>query len=134
VIIAGTVLIGWVLIAGTEGGVAASHRDGRAAGKFRLLDFTLDFQKPVFWVVLIGGFVAKLGVVYQRPSCVVQRYLTTHDEKGAARSILFNGVLSFVNCAVFFLIGSACHVLSFASRMARCDDAQETIRSFPTFM
>ena len=106
VIIAGTVLIGWVLIAGTEGGGVGFIEIGRAAGKFRLLDFTLDFQKPVFWVVLIGGIVANLAS-YTSDQCVVQRYMTTHDEKSAARSILFNGVLSFVNCAVFFLIGSA---------------------------
>lgn len=106
VIIAGTVLIGWALIAGTEGGVAGFIEIGRAAGKFRLFDFALDFQKPVFWVVLIGGLVANLAS-YTSDQCVVQRYMTTHDEKGAARSILFNGVLSFVNCGVFFLLGTA---------------------------
>ena len=33
--------------------------------------------------------------------------MTTTDEKGAAKSILFNGVLSFVNCFVFFSMGVA---------------------------
>jgi Na+/proline symporter len=38
---------------------------------------------------------------------VVQRYMTTPDEKGAGRSIILNGVLSFVNCFVFFTMGVA---------------------------
>jgi Na+/proline symporter len=33
--------------------------------------------------------------------------MTTPDEKGAGKSILFNGVLSFVNCFVFFIMGVA---------------------------
>jgi len=37
----------------------------------------------------------------------VQRYMTTADEKGAAKSILFNGGLSFLNCIVFFTVGVA---------------------------
>jgi Na+/proline symporter len=38
---------------------------------------------------------------------VVQRYMTTKDEAGAGKSILLNGVLSDMNCGVFFLIGVA---------------------------
>jgi Na+/proline symporter len=33
--------------------------------------------------------------------------MTTPDEKGAAKSIILNGVLSFVNCFVFFAMGVA---------------------------
>jgi Na+/proline symporter len=56
--------------------------------------------------VFAGGIVANLAS-YTSDQCVVQRYMTTPDEKGAAKSILFNGVLSFVNCFVFFVMGVA---------------------------
>lgn len=119
VIILGTVLIIAMLIAGTDGGVGGFIEIGRAAGKFRLLDFALDFKAPVFWVVLIGGLVANLAS-YTSDQCVVQRYMTTKDEKGAARSILFNGVLSYVNSGVFFLIGTALFTY-YASHPERLD-------------
>ena len=104
VMIGGTALIMILLIAGTDGGLGGFVEIGRQAGKFRVLDFALDLKAPVFWVVLVGGIVANLAS-YTSDQCVVQRYITTRDERGAARSILFNGVLSFVNCGVFFLVG-----------------------------
>jgi Na+/proline symporter len=79
---------------------------GSAADKFRVFDFAFDWTKPCFWVVLIGGLVANLAS-YTSDQCVVQRYMTTPDEKGAAKSIIFNGVLSFLNCFVFFTLGVA---------------------------
>lgn len=106
IMIGGTFLIVGLLIAGTDGGLAGFIEIGRHAGKFRLLDFAFNLKEPVFWVVLISGLVANLSS-YTSDQCVVQRYMTTKDEKGAAKSILFNGVLSYVNCGIFFLIGTA---------------------------
>jgi cyclically-permuted mutarotase family protein len=106
VMIGGMALIAVLLIAGTDGGLAGFVETGRQAGKFRVLDFAFDLKAPVFWVVLVGGIVANLAS-YTSDQCVVQRYITTKDERGAARSILFNAVLSFLNCGVFFLIGVA---------------------------
>jgi len=106
IMIGGTFLIVFLLIAGTDGGLAGFLETGREAGKFRMLDFTFDLRQPVFWVVLVGGLVANLAS-YTSDQCVVQRYMTTQNERAAAKSILFNGVLSYVNCGIFFLIGTA---------------------------
>jgi len=106
IMIGGTFLIVVLLIAGTDGGFAGFLEIGRHAGKFRVLDLALNFKAPVFWVVLVSGLVANLSS-YTSDQCVVQRYMTTKDEKSAAKSIQFNGVLSFVNCGIFFLIGTA---------------------------
>jgi SSS family transporter len=119
VIIAGTAVIAVLLIAGTDGGFAGFVEIGRQAGKFRMLDFALDFRAPVFWVVLVGGLVANLSS-YTSDQCVVQRYMTTRDEKSAARSILFNSVFSYVNCGIFFLIGTALFTY-YASNPERLD-------------
>ena len=106
ILIGSTALIIVMLIAGTDGGLSGFVRMGLEADKFRMFDFAFDWGKPCFWVVLISGIVANLAS-YTSDQCVVQRYMTTPDEKGAAKSIIFNGVLSFVNCVVFFLMGVA---------------------------
>jgi len=106
VMICGTFLIVVLLIGHTDGGFAGFIEIGRQAEKFRLLDFTFDLKAPVFWVVLVGGLVANLSS-YTSDQCVVQRYMTTQNEKAAAKSILFNSVLSFLNCGLFFVIGVA---------------------------
>ena len=106
ILIASTALIYILLVCGTDGGLSGFISSGAEAGKFRTFDFALDWSQPCFWVVLIGGIVANLAS-YTSDQCVVQRYMTTKDERGAAKSILFNGVLSFFNCIVFFTLGVA---------------------------
>lgn len=106
ILIASTVLILVWLIVGTDGGWSGFIQMASSAGKFRVFDLALDWTKPCFWVVFVGGLVANLAS-YTSDQCVVQRYMTTPDEKGAAKSILFNGGLSFLNCFVFFMVGVA---------------------------
>lgn len=106
ILIASTVLIMAWAIAGSDGGFPGFVSQGLAAGKFRVFDMAFDWAKPCFWVVFVGGVVANLAS-YTSDQCVVQRYMTTPDERGAAKSILFNGVLSFANCFVFFTMGVA---------------------------
>lgn len=98
-------IIAWA-ICGTDGGFSGFVAKGMDAHKFRVFDFAFDWTKPCFWVVFVSGMVANLAS-YTSDQCVVQRYMTTPDEKGAAKSIIFNGVLSFFNCFVFFSMGVA---------------------------
>ena len=106
ILIGGTIVMFAFLVFGTDGGLSGFVAKGLDAGKFRTFDFAFDWTQPCFWVVLVGGIVANLAS-YTSDQCVVQRYMTTRDEKGAAKSILFNGALSFVNNIVFFLLGVA---------------------------
>lgn len=106
ILIGSTALILALLLAGTDGGFSGFVKMGMDAGKFRVFDFAFDWTKPCFWVVFAAGIVANLAS-YTSDQCVVQRYMTTPDEKGAGRSIMFNGFLSFANCIVFFVLGVA---------------------------
>jgi SSS family transporter len=106
ILIASTILIVVTLISGTDGGLPGFVQMGLEADKFRVFDFAFDWSKPCFWVVFISGIVANLAS-YTSDQCVVQRYMTTPNEKGAAKSIIFNSFLSFANCVVFFLMGVA---------------------------
>jgi Na+/proline symporter len=106
ILIVGTAVMFVFMVLGTDGGVAGFIEKGLAAGKFHTFDFVFDMKEPCFWVVLVGGIVGNLAS-YTSDQCVVQRYMTTRDESGAAKSIYLNGVLSFVNNIVFFLVGVA---------------------------
>ena len=106
ILIGSTVAIYAYLVCGTDGGLSGFIAKGVEAGKFKMMDFGWDWAQPVLWVVIVGGIVENLAS-YTSDQSVVQRYMTCKDEAGAAKSIKLNGVLSFVNCFVFFTLGVA---------------------------
>jgi cyclically-permuted mutarotase family protein len=93
------------MIAGTEGGLGGFIATASDAGKFHTLDFSFNWTQPVFWVVILGGIANQL-ITYTSDQSVIQRYMTTKDEKSASRSIWLNGILSIPVSIIFFLIGT----------------------------
>lgn len=93
------------MIMGIEGGLGEFWSTSVDFHKFRTFDFRFDFTQPVFWVVLIGG-VANSLITYTGDQSIVQRYMSTKDEKATARSIWLNGILSVPVTILFFLIGT----------------------------
>ena len=132
ILIGGTLVMFAFLVFGTDGGLSGFVAKGLEAGKFRTFDFAFDWTQPCFWVVLVGGIVANLAS-YTSDQCVVQRYMTTRDEKGAAKSILFNGALSFVNNVVFFLLGVALYTF-IASHPGFLPETMKGDAVFPYFI
>jgi len=106
ILIGSTIAIYAYLVCGTDGGLSGFIAKGLEEGKFKMMDFGWDWAQPVLWVALVGGIVENLAS-YTSDQCVVQRYMTCKDEAGAAKSIKLNGILSFVNCFVFFTLGVA---------------------------
>ncbi len=98
------VVLVWLIA--SSGGVSDFSTVAWTTGKLKMWDFRVLFSEPVFWVVLIMGFVENLNS-YTADQCVVQRYITCPNEKAAARSIWFNGFLSVGSSVIFYLIGSA---------------------------
>ena len=117
----------------SSGGPAECFAVASDAGKLRMLDFRFLFGEPVFWVVLVMGLVSNLNS-YTADQCVVQRYITTPNEKAASRSIWFNGVLSLVSSVIFYLIGTALytHYVKHADWMDITMPKSDSI--FPIFM
>lgn len=93
------------MIVGIDGGFAEFWNTSIEFHKFRTLDFTFDFTQPVFWVVLLGG-IANSMITYTSDQSIVQRYMSTKDEKTTANSIWLNGILSVPVTLLFFLIGT----------------------------
>lgn len=91
---------------GTEGGFDALLQIGQEDGKLRMIDLDFDFHSPTLWVVLGGGIGTNL-INQTSDQTFVQRYLTTRDEKSAARSLLTPAILVLPVSLLFFGLGTA---------------------------
>lgn len=110
-VIQGIILVGGALFAAvylilqTEGGFSGFVDMAVANDKFRLFNLSFDYTKAVFWVVILGGIANNL-ISYTSDQTVIQRYLTTKDEKSAGKGIMMNGIMSVCISVVFYLIGT----------------------------
>lgn len=138
-VIQGFILVGGALLAvvylvfNTEGGLDGFVSIGMADEKFRMFDWNWDFRSATVWVVIVGGLANNL-ISYTSDQTVIQRYLTTKDEKGARRSIMMNGGMSVFISIVFFAIGAGLYTY-FKTHPADLDftmDKTDTI--FPFFI
>ena len=121
------------LLAGVEGGLGGFFEISTQHNKFHTFDFRFNFSQPVFWVVLLGGLANTL-ISYTSDQSVVQRYMTTKDEKATGRSIWLNGFLSIPVTIVFFLLGTGLYAYytSNPERMAIVNPNIDSV--FPQFI
>ncbi|MBO4906019.1 MAG: cyclically-permuted mutarotase family protein [Bacteroidaceae bacterium] len=110
ILVGGAVLAAVYLIVNTgENGASDFWQIATDHHKLRL--FLIDTEHPfgwqnaTWWVVILGGLCNNL-ISYTSDQTVIQRYLTTSDEKSAARGILTNGLMSVVVTIAFFTIGT----------------------------
>jgi cyclically-permuted mutarotase family protein len=106
VLMAGAILAVIFLIHGTEGGMNKVIDITVDHNKMRTFNMAISFTSATFWVVLLGGLANNL-ISYSSDQTVIQRYLTTRDERSAGRSIIMNGILSILVSMVFYFIGTA---------------------------
>ena len=106
-VLLGGALLALVIVAlKVDGGVATIVGEAYAADKLRAANFSWDIATTALWVVLLGKPFEVL-VSYSADQTVVQRYLTTSDEKAAARGIWTNAVLTIPASIIFFGVGTA---------------------------
>jgi len=116
-VIWGDVIQGFVLLGGTlfaavflvteiDGGAGKLIEISMDNQKFAMFDLALSWKSATLWVVLLGGLANNL-ISYSADQTVIQRYLTTKDEKSAAKGIMMNGIMSMVVLVVFYFIGTA---------------------------
>ena len=106
ILLGGAVLALGVIVCSIEGGALQILTMAADAGKLRMINPTWDIATTAIWVVLVGKMLEGL-VPYTADQTVVQRYLTTRDEKQAARSIWTNALLMVPSGALFFALGTA---------------------------
>jgi len=91
------------------GGILPLFHTALANHKFQLFNFNWSFTTLATWSVFLGTFALQFGP-YTTDQAVIQRYLTTKDEKSAAQSIWTNGIISIPTGFLFFLLGTALYV------------------------
>ena len=103
---AGIILAIVVVIFHVDGGVMGVIDIGMADNKFRMLYLDWDITAPVLWVVMVGGTFGTL-VQYTADQGMIQRYLTTKDEKAAAKGLWLNVIIALPVGLLFYIMGVA---------------------------
>jgi len=138
ILVGGAILAAVYLIVNTgEHGASDFWQIATDHDKFRLFLFDpehpFDFVNATWWVVILGGLANNL-ISYTSDQTVIQRYLTTSDEKSAARGILTNGLMSVVVTIAFFTIGTGLYTF-FQTHPAELDITMaKSDAIFPFFM
>ena len=106
ILVGGAILAAAYLIINTgDNGASDFWQIATDNHKFRMFVWSLDWKSATFWVVILGGLGNNL-ISYTSDQTVIQRYMTTSDEKSAARGILTNGLMSVIVTIAFFTIGT----------------------------
>lgn len=134
VLLGGGLLALTLMILGVDGGVAGFASSATEADKFSMANLHWDMTSAqvALWVVIVGGFMQNLSS-YTADQAVVQRYMTTADQKLAARSIWTNAFLSIPATLLFFGIGTALYTF-YQSHPDRLDPTINTDQIFPLFI
>ena len=109
VLLGGAVLCLVLIPFQVSGGWSGINDIADASDKLRMLDFRFDLTTATFWVMVFGGLGANI-ISYGSDQTVIQRYLTTRNEKLAAWGIWTNAILCIPASLLFFGIGTALFV------------------------
>lgn len=138
-VVQGCILVGGAIFSclylwgNTEGGFTGAWQLAVDNDKMRLFDWSWDYRTATFWVAILGGLANNL-VSYTSDQTVIQRYMTTKDEKAASRSILMNGVMSVFVSIAFYVIGTGLYTF-YKTHPAAIDlTMDKTDAIFPFFM
>ena len=101
----GALLILYLVIAGTPGGISKVIEIGQKDQKFSLGGLSPDFTQSTFWVILLYGFFMNLNN-FGMDQNYVQRYHTASSAKGAAKSVWLCVKLYVPISLLFFVIGT----------------------------
>jgi len=80
-----------------------------SAKKFHIFNMEGGINSSVFWVVIIGGFFIQM-IPFTSDQVIAQRFLTTRDEKSAARSVWAHAGIVVPASLLFFGLGTALYV------------------------
>ena len=106
VLLGGALLILYGCITGVEGGVLELYERASDSGRLQMANTDWDFTKNSLPVVILGGIFINL-IPYASDQSVVQRYLTTSDERSARKAIWLGGIISIPASILFFSLGTA---------------------------
>ena len=112
VLMGGAFLIFGLVLCNIDGGIVGFIKTASEANKFHAINWNwnlLSYTTAAFWVLILGSLGQNL-VSYTSDQAVVQRYMTTSDQKKAAKSIWTNGFIALPSGLLFFALGTALFV------------------------
>ncbi len=123
-----------VIVTQLDGTIVENVQHAVSRGKFfPEISWSAEFAIESGWVLLLGTFFATL-ISYTSNQEVVQRFMTTQNEKEAARAIWVNALLSLPSGMLFFAVGTALF-LFYEQHPARLDPSlSRNDAIFPFFM
>ncbi|MBO7067639.1 MAG: sodium/solute symporter [Bacteroidaceae bacterium] len=139
-VVQGCILVGGAIFAalylwgGTEGGFSGAWQLAVDNDKLRLFVWSWDYRRVTFWVAILGGGIANNLISYTSDQTVIQRYMTTKDEKSAGRSILVNGFMSVFISVAFYFIGTGLYTFYKTHPQSLDITMQQGDAIFPYFM
>ncbi|MEM1227937.1 MAG: sodium/solute symporter [Planctomycetota bacterium] len=134
VLMGGAVLALCLLISGADGGLEGFLSAASGGDKLVMANFHWDMTSTriALWVIILGALGQNLSS-YTADQAVVQRYMTTADQKLAARSIWTNAVLSIPATLLFFAIGTGLYAF-YRTHPDKLDPTITTDQIFPLFI
>ena len=99
-----------LLIAGSvDGGFGGIVSAGLAHGKFHTFNWSWDHTTQAVWVMVLGSFLSAV-MPNTADQSVVQRYLTTRNERAAKQAAWTSALLGIPTALLFFFLGTALFV------------------------
>lgn len=128
----GGICLSLVIILINVDGLGTVYHTASEHGKLWMFNWTWDTSQAATWLILIGSFALQFGP-YTTDQAVVQRYMTTKDDRAAARSIWLNGALAIPFSLLFFVLGT-CLFVFFEAHPNLLMLGMENDKVFPLFM
>lgn len=105
IMIGGTLLAIVLIVAAIPGGGGALIDTLATHGKLKSFDWSWDLTAPTMWVIMLS-WVGKIQEFISNQT-IVQRFISTTDEKAAGRSMWINGIIGVPAVWLFFVLGAA---------------------------
>ena len=104
VLIGGAFVALGIIIGDLDGGFSELVSVAIENRKFNLAHLNWDWTSDALIVVILGAIFTNSLVPYTTDQAVIQRYLTTPDERQAAKAIWLNGFLAIFAGVLFLLV------------------------------
>jgi SSS family transporter len=110
VLIGGAFVALGIIIGDLDGGLSEFVSVAVDNGKFNIAHLNWDWTSDALIVVILGAVFTNSLVPYTTDQAVIQRYLTTPNERQAAKAIWLNGFLAIFSGALFLFVGTGLFV------------------------
>ena len=133
VLIGGALAALAIIIGALDGGWKEFITVGAANNKFTLIHPGWDWSKDALIVVLLGALFTNSLVPYTTDQSVIQRYLSTPNQKQAGKAVWINGMLAVVAGILFLTVGTALFAF-YKAHPTRLTDLEATDQIFAIFI